>query len=301
MNLLGMSFCCDCDSTVTMPPKVCNYTEVKLENGIYDDLLFTKNVVQFSKIIKSEWDNSTILYAKFNGNLIAGNLQYRADTVSVIRVKRREKGEDSSWLTIKEVKVESVKDFTFTYIDRYAKAKTEYEYAVVPVVNNIEMEYTIGSVYSSFDGMIVCDKDESYQSVADTSIQPTTRRNPSQVVETLDGKYPHVIYNGNARYDSGSAQGLFVEIDWDKKVFKTETGVSYRDKVISFLTNGKPKVLKYFDGRIWLIDVTGDPTLGVQNHPDQVSISFAFTEIGSVTSSGDMYYSGLSDANVEGS
>ena len=47
-----------------------------------------------------------------------------------------------------------------------------------------------------------------------------------------------------------------------------------------FLTNGQPKILKSFDGRIWMVDITGDPTATVQNHPDQVSISFNFTEIG---------------------
>lgn len=177
----------------------------------------------------------------------------------------------------------------------------ERGHAVVPLINNVEMNYTIGTVYSDFDGIIICDSNESYQTVADESIQTVTRRNPASIIEPLDSVYPYVIYNGNTNYDTGTVQGLFVEIDWDKKVFKTKSSFMLRDTVMHFLTNGQPKILKSFDGRIWMVDITGDPTATVQNHPDQVSISFNFTEIGDTYSTTDMYNNGLTDINREGS
>ena len=301
MELLGFSTYSGADSMTPLPPKTYQITSVRLENGAYDDLLFTTNVVDFGKPIKDEWGNHTVIYAKFDNNLRAGNLAYRADTVSMVRVKRREQGESMDWITIKEVPITGVEDFSFVFVDRYARARTNYEYAVVPIINNIEMEYTIGTVYSNFDGIIVCDKENTYQTVADESIQSITRRNPSNIAETLDSKYPYVFYNGNTNYDTGSVQGLFVEIDWDRKIFKTASSFKYRDRVLAFLTNHEPKILKSFDGRIWMVDITGDPTAAVQNHPDQVSISFNFTEIGDVNSTNDMYYNGFIDLNREGS
>ena len=202
---------------------------------------------------------------------------------------------------MKEFPIKETSDFTFTYVDRYARARTEYEYAVVPLINNVEMNYTIGTVYSDFDGIIICDSNESYQTVADESIQTVTRRNPASIIEPLDSVYPYVIHNGNTNYDTGTVQGLFVEIDWDKKVFKTKSSFMLRDTVMRFLTNGQPKILKSFDGRIWMVDITSDPTATVQNHPDQVSISFNFTEIGDTYSTTDMYNNGLTDINREGS
>lgn len=301
MNLLGMSMYTDSKSMITMPPRLEKFTYTKLEHGAFDDLLFTGNVVQFEQPIGTNWDNNTILHAKFNNNLMAGNLDYSTETISLVRIKRREKGENATWVTIKEIPITKTEDFSFTYVDRYARSRTEYEYAVVPVMNNIELDYTIGTVYSSFDGIVVCDKEESYQAVADVSVPTASRRNPSSIAEPLDSKYPYVFFNGNTNYDTGSAQGLFVEIDWDKHQFKTANGARYREKVKAFLTNGKPKILKCLDGRIWMIDVTSDPTESVQNHPDQVSISFNFTEIGDVASTRDMYFNNFTDVDLEGS
>ena len=301
MNLLGLSLYTDANSMIPLPPRHNSFTYTRLENGAFDELLFCTNVVQFGQTIKSEWDNYTILHAKFDNDLRGGNLEYRADTVSTVRVKRRERGENGSWITLKEFPIKETSDFTFTYVDRYARARTEYEYAVVPLINNVEMNYTIGTVYSDFDGIIICDSNESYQTVADESIQTVTRRNPASIIEPLDSVYPYVIHNGNTNYDTGTVQGLFVEIDWDKKIFKTKSSFMLRDTVMHFLSNGQPKILKSFDGRIWMVDITSDPTATVQNHPDQVSISFNFTEIGDTYSTTDMYNNGLTDINREGS
>lgn len=163
-----------------------------------------------------------------------GNLEYRADTVSTVRVKRRERGENGSWITLKEFPIKETSDFTFTYVDRYARARTEYEYAVVPLINNVEMNYTIGTVYSDFDGIIICDSNESYQTVADESIQTVTRRNPASIIEPLDSVYPYVIYNGNTNYDTGTVQGLFVEIDWDKRYSKQNQALCYEILLCTF-------------------------------------------------------------------
>lgn len=301
MNLLGMSMYTDSKSMITMPPRREKITYIKLGNGAFCDLLFTGNVVQFEKPISTNWDNNTILHAKFNNDLKAGNLDYSTETISIVRIKRREKRENATWVTIKEIPITKTEDFSFTYVDRYARARTEYEYAVVPVMNNVELDYTIGNVYSNFDGIVVCDKEESYQTVADESVPTASRRNPFGQVEPLDSKFPYIFFNGNTNYDTGTAQGLFVEIDWDRRQFKTSSGARYREKVKAFLTNGKPKILKCMDGRIWMIDVTSDPSETVQNHPDQVSISFNFTEIGDVTSTRDMYLNDFTDVDLEGS
>lgn len=191
MNLLGLSLYTDANSMIPLPPRHNSFTYTRLENGAFDELLFCTNVVQFGQTIKSEWDNDTILHAKFDNDLRGGNLEYRADTVSTVRVKRRERGENGSWITLKEFPIKETSDFTFTYVDRYARARTEYEYAVVPLINNVEMNYTIGTVYSDFDGIIICDSNESYQTVADESIQTVTRRNPASIIEPLDSVYPY--------------------------------------------------------------------------------------------------------------
>lgn len=115
MNLLGLSLYTDANSMISLPPRHNSFTYTRLENGAFDELLFCTNVVQFGQTIKSEWDSDTILHAKFDNDLRGGNLEYRADTVSTVRVKRRERGENGSWITLKEFPIKETSDFTFTY------------------------------------------------------------------------------------------------------------------------------------------------------------------------------------------
>jgi len=124
MELLGYSLYKGADSLTPLPPKQFNGMNVKLENGAFDELAFSTNIVRFGQPIVNTWESDTILHAKFDNNLRGGNLAYRADTVSMVRVKRREQGESMEWITIKEVPVTKIEDFTFTYIDMPAPERT---------------------------------------------------------------------------------------------------------------------------------------------------------------------------------
>ena len=69
--------------------------------------------------------------------------------------------------------------------------------------------------------------------------------------------------------------------------------IDYRETFINWLTNKKPKALKMYDGRAWLMNVNGNVSYSDDEHPDKVEISFDFVETGDLNSSDDMKNAGL--------
>ena len=68
----------------------------------------------------------------------------------------------------------------------------------------------------------------------------------------------------------------------------------FRSDIMDFLMNGRPKILKWDDGRIWLISVTGSPTDSRVDHELVREISFQFAEIGDCNDPRTLYLNGLS-------
>lgn len=272
---------------------------VSVVNVLVDKLRFSNGTEEYKNKDAPMWTTDTILNANFNGNLMGGDIEYAVDTISKIRLKRREK--DGAWITIYEKEVFKAEDLTFTYYDEIAKGRnTEYEYAISPVVGVMEQSMTTVSCVSEFDGAVITDGETSYHILLEPSVTQTNRTRPCTVIQTMNGKYPFVFYNGDTNYDSGTFSGIVIEYDDDTDTFDFDGGDSYRVKFLDWLLDGKSKILKMYDGRIWMIAVSGEITQSSEEHYDKVTISFPFVEVGSVESTNDLYNNGFINCNVEG-
>ena len=76
-------------------------------------------------------------------------------------------------------------------------------------------------------------------------------------------------------------------------------GMQYREDVKTWLNNKCPKILKFHDGRIWLIGITGEISDNGDDHNDIRKLSFEWTEIGNVKDIETLYNCGLSDVGKE--
>ena len=82
------------------PTGIENINYVELKNGIYDDLYITKDVeFELSLDYQMRWDFNTILWAKFNNNTHAGNVDWGLETTSHIVLKSRTEG-NFKWKTL---------------------------------------------------------------------------------------------------------------------------------------------------------------------------------------------------------
>ena len=298
MIFLGKTFCGGSGTGDLTPTKVASVDNMTIKNGIFDDLYITKKDVDVTSPLSKIWDFDTIISAAFNGNLHCGNIEYTVSQISAIRIKRRVKN-TFDWVSLFEIPITSVNDLNFERIDRFAKSGIEYEYALVPMIGNIEGTFNTNTVLSEFDGIIISTIDQTVSTVLDTEVTHSRTR-PSSMVTTLGSRFPFVLINGMSNYYSGTAKGTFIGIDPETKLYNTKYQNGYRKDIVDFIYDGRPKFLKYQDGRAWIIAVVDKITDTANGHEENISTAFQWVEIGDAESGVDLYNNGLIAVGIEG-
>lgn len=295
--LCGYDFCRDGNSLNPSPLSLSAYETVELTNGIFSHWNVTRDIASpYSPNEPTAWDYLTIMDANFNGTIEAGNVDYDLSQIEGIKVKRR-KIDDYNWVTIKYIPVGDLEeDLDFSLNDNTAQNGIEYEYAFVPVVSGIEGNYITNTINSNFDGVFICDKDIIYKFYAGVSYGTNQRVQKIGVFEPLGRKYPVVISNSLINYETGSFSGTVLPNDYltNKELDKLSM-VQERKDLLDFLTNKQPKILKDWNGNIWLMIITGNPNVSFQRDSAMkiADVSANWTEIGDYNSQKDLYEAGL--------
>lgn len=298
MIFLGYNFLQDRYCWQPVPTNLTNIDDIKIENGIYDHFNITKDVdFPYITTYPGAWDLSTQVDADFNGNINAGNIDYIVSQISEIKVKRRKKG-TFGWYTLYDVPVNKRTDIDFVKYDYLAQNETEYEYAIVPVIGNIEGEYSINSIESQFYGVFLTDGKSSYKFKENTTYSNNERVHLTTVYEPYGSKYPIVISNGNINYDRGTVDGSVIVFKAGEQLDRKGT-VERLNKIKDFLGNPGAKILKDFNGNIWLVAMNDNSALTYYSEVGMgfASVSFNWSEIGEADSGQDLYNNNLIYAN----
>lgn len=306
MFICGSNFVGGALACAITPTAINNINYVELKNGMYDDLyITTKTDFEITSECPTKWDYYTVLYAPFNGNTHAGNVDWNLETISHLLLKKRNEG-DFLWQTLLVKDVNDIEDFKINHSDYLATSGAIVEYAIVPVSNGVEGSYAISEkIPFQFDKIFVISEDTVWGTIISDCFCDTTRNVPSTTVTLLNNKYPIFVRNTIANYDTGTCTGAFVplvdgkecEFAYDRKYDYKR--ISYQRDFMDFISNGIPKILKLPDGRIWIIQVTANPTDTANWSYNNRYISFPWVEIGDVNSEADLYYLGLSDVTEE--
>ena len=294
MIFLGYDFYSDESGLDYVPAPIDSINEIEIAHIVADELYVSNNTIYDMNSIPQNWDFDTVLHALFNGNLAAGNLEYIVSELTALRLKRREVG-TYDWLTLAEFPINSVEDAAITYIDRYVEAGKNVEYMIVGVTNNVEGSFSIGSVNSEFDGVVVAEKDIAYRAFFYDYV-PTERNHTTSVITTLNGRYPYVIKNAETNYTSGNIHGAFLPMIGCEVNIDNIEGTRHREEFTDFLTNGKPKVIKLDDGRSFIVNIVDN----VRHSADMPILytDFSFVETGDVNNTADLYYADLIDVDL---
>ena len=170
---------------------------------------------------------------------------------------------------------------------------------VVSVANGTENTYVTSTIRSEFDGLFVCDKDNIYGTLYNLDYMDTTRSVVSNAVELKNNSYPMIVSNNTLNYDKGTASGAFIRFNQESMDVDLADGMQYREDVKNWLNNKCPKILKFHDGRIWLIGITSEISDSGDDHNDIRKLSFEWTEIGNAKEMETLYNCGLSDVGRE--
>ena len=302
MFLCGSNFVGGHLACAITPTGINNINYVELSNGVYDDLFISKSVDLEN--VNTDWDFDTVLYAQFNNSTNAGNVDWNLETVSHIVLKSRRKG-DFKWITLNIKEINTLDDFEINYPDYLIASGEEKEYAIVPVLYGVEGNYAVSSITPKFSKMFIIEGDIVWGTEITDGFCDTTRNIPSSTVELLNNKYPIFVRNTIANYDTGSCTGSFVpfvdentcELAYDSE--HDYQRIKYQKEFMDFISDGIPKILKLPDGRMWIIQVTPNPTDNVDQSYNNRRITFSWVEIGDINSEEDLYYLGLSNVSPE--
>ena len=297
-QVLGYNFFSDGDALNSAPSNVDNITSAKLSNAIFDHFNVTTNIATpVTTTIPTAWDYDTVLDASFNGNLDAGNVDFLIEQISAIKIKRRVQGE-FNWLTLQTIPINTVEDLTFVFNDLLNKNNVTYEYALVPVIEDVEGDYLINSILSQFNGVFIGDAETIYKFLYEVEYGSNQRNQQVGIFQVLGQQFPVFIANGELSYESGSVTATILNDDFEQTGMIDRTAITQQKNAIKdFLTNKKAKILKDWSGNEWLCIVNSNIAVTYKSGSGMgiPSITFEWTEIGKADNQQDLYNNGILD------
>lgn len=284
MFFLGNTFCSSQKALDSTGINV-SISDIKIQNGIIDSLFITKDIAMNNDDLK-EWNYNTLLYALFNNSTLAGNVDFSTSTVSSIRIKIK-KHTDNKWENIMEIPINSNEDFNFNRYYSYCRGNTEYDFALVPVINQVEGNLDVNTVKSKFEGAYLIEKNVMYHAFFNLKLEHH-REHSATTVKTLGKKTPYYIKNGNVNYTSGTLQAIFIYVDKDSHKLDIENW-QYRENIDDFLTNGKLKLLKTENGKMWMIGIVDSISQDISKHEQLPIHNITWEQIGDADDINDLY------------
>ena len=294
ISFVGYNFLSDLNSVDPYPTNVGIFNQVEIYRAIYDHIDISNDTAITSNIPPTQWDFGTILDCNFNGNISGGTIKDFSSGITQVRVKKRKVGE-FDWQIIKTYDISSSEDLSFVFNDYLTATNTEYEYAYVPVFGSVEGQYAISTVMSQFDGVFICDANTIFKFNMGVEYGSTDIVQQVGAFTVLGRKYPIVMSNGLANYQTGQLSGLVLPEDYeDTRKIDRIAITQRRNKLMEFLTYKKPKIIKDRNQNQWLVIIQSPSTSYLNNYGQGiVSASMQWIEIGDAESNKDLAKAGL--------
>lgn len=302
-SFLGYNFVQDGNSLDIAPTSVNNVTTVQVQNGIFDHFHLTNNTTNdYSPIKNTEWAYLDIIVANFDNNINGGNVDFLLQYLTAIKVKRRIRG-TFNWVTLKTVTVKAFEDLNFAFNDYIAANNTDYEYALVPILNGAEGDYITNSITSQFKGVFICEKDSIYKFYAGVSYGTGKRVKKIGVFEPYGSKYPVIVANAKTNYYSNSISFTVLPLDYEENRIMDRYEINkLTEEILNYITDNKAKIIKDWNGNIFLIYPSSEPNITYDNNwgMGKVDISFDYVEVGDANNEKDLMEFGLVEPVVSG-
>ena len=226
--------------------------------------------------------------------------------ITNLLVKRQDVDDVSgNWLTLYSQPITQASDMDFTFIDFTNQYGKTYKYALVPlltqtqsgVVVQIEGGYTVSdNVDSIFDGVYIADHTNVERVKAGVGYGNIDMNQGVGSITPIGSKYPIVITNSQNQYHNGSVRGTIVPNDFYSNGNLSRIDmVNKRDELEQFLTNKRAKIIKDWNGNIWLVMIMSNVNCSFDDNYGMGMVSFSadWLEVGDPTNQQDLYNAGL--------
>lgn len=226
--------------------------------------------------------------------------------ITNLLVKRQDVDDVSGgWLTLYSQPISQASDMDFTFIDFLNQYGKTYKYALVPLLtqtqSGVEVEveggYTVSDeVQSVFDGVFIADSTGSQKCKANVGYGNVDMNQVVGSITPIGAKYPIIITNSHNQYHNGSISGTIVPDDYyfNGNLSRIDM-VKKRNELEQFLTNKRVKVIKDWNGNIWLVMIEGNVSCTFNNNYGMGIVDFStnWIEVGDPTNQQDLQATGL--------
>ena len=226
--------------------------------------------------------------------------------ITNLLVKRQDVADVSgAWLTLYSQPITQASDMDFTFIDFTNQYGKTYKYALVPLLtqtqSGVEVEveggYTVSDeVQSVFDGVFIVDSTGSQKCKANVGYGNVDMNQTVGTITPIGAKYPVVITNSKNQYHNGSISGTIVPDDYyfNGNLSRIDM-VNKRDELEQFLTNKRAKIIKDWNGKIWLVMIMDNVSCTFNNNYGMGIVNFStnWVEVGDPTNQQDLQATGL--------
>jgi hypothetical protein len=162
----------------------------------------------------------------------------------------------------------------------------------VPCSSGIEQAYYTLSVSTKFYGVFVSDLQKRMKLISGVLYQQDNMTQDIDILKPFNQIYPTIIQNARTKFRSLSVSGNILDSD-DR--FNAEEIREIMQEWIAFLTDGKPKFIKDWNGDILMGMVTTPPSFTYKNNGGMVipQLSFTLTEQGKYDNTEDLQANGF--------
>lgn len=264
-----------------------SYNKIELKNMILDEIYIDEDIDISDSIEKPlGWNYRTVLDAKLLGNLEGGSVQANDYQIETIRFQRR-RSDELYWEDIEQIKYDPNKQLLYEAIDKYVQNDFTYQYSIIPFTSTVSgNRVTSEEITAQFEGVFLSDKDNNYRLFYDIANEDIEHNVASTVLELMNSKYPMTSY-GETNYRSSGITATFLSAETVKEHGKISIKMEKlnRDRLMKFLTNQNPKVLRHQNGEIMLVNIIGKPRQIPDNNINgKMGVAFNYVEVGDTDS-----------------
>ena len=263
------------------------YNDLQITGAMIDEIYVDEDIdIPITTDKPESWTYSTILNAKFQGNLEGGSLSVNGAEIELIKLQKR-RWDELEWTDVGDVKYNEDGKVIYELLDKFVANQQVYQYSLLPVTSSVLGNRVLSEeITVDFEGVFLSDKDNNYRLLYDLQFGDINHNTPSSVFETLNSKYPIVVYS-NLDYTDFDVEATFISVSTingqterqvDTRMEKTE-----RDNLLRWVKNHKPKIYRDVNGELKLVTVTDNPQEKPMSGVNGIAkISLKMVEIGSV-------------------
>ena len=329
-----------------------NFTGLELDTSYYISVivtttegmvLTTRSSTFIVKIDIPKLGSAVVINDSCNGYIsVTGNLSGSySSNINQILVKRMDVNDvTGTWITLYAKNVAKASDMNFTFIDFFNQYGVTYQYALVPVMTQIQNGITVAieggytlsaTVESIFDGVYIADNTGIERLKAGVQYGSVDLVRNTATIAPIGTQYPIVISNSKTKYHTGSVSAQIVPANFysdhsdiitstyaylmtsnmqkllnhngdylvahikAQEILSRMNMVEQRQILDNFLTNGSAKILKDWNGNIWLVSFIDNVSVTFDNNWGMGMATFtgSWVEIGDANDQEALINTGL--------